>query len=169
MRASCRHAWILLAASSICCSSAWAAETLKEPVFSAPANFVESAPEGPFPCRKGLNSQITLADYRRFALRNQIWPQETGVDLSRTSWSAGYIVQMPRLDFGFAGKEGRRFKADVHVLVSGEGLVLDKVVTCTTAPAHNAALLALVDGYRFEPSRYKGRGLNTVIPLELGN
>ena len=76
---------------------------------------------------------------------------------------------MPRLDFGFAGKEGRRFKADVLVLVSGEGLVLDKVVTCTTAPAHNAALLALVDGYRFEPSRYKGRGLNTVIPLELGN
>jgi hypothetical protein len=152
------------------CGSALARDVVsKEPVFSAPSDYMESVPEGFFPCRKGLQPLLTHAGFRTFAFRNEVWPQEDGVDLSRASWSAGRVAHAPRVDFAFAGKERRGFKAQVYVLVDGEGQVLDKVVTCSTAPAHNAPLLALIDGFRFEPSRYKGRGLNSVMPVEFEN
>ena len=142
---------------------------LKEPVFSAPERYVESAPEGYFPCKKGMKALSTHADFRKFAQRNEVWPQEDGVDLSRASWSAARVVHMPTVDFAFAGKARRGFRAQVYVLVNGDGQVLDKLVTCSSAPAYNEALLALIDGFRFEPSRYKGRGLHSVMPVDFEN
>ncbi|HRN62211.1 MAG TPA: hypothetical protein PLF73_07110 [Luteimonas sp.] len=146
-----------------------ASEPLKEPVFTAPADYVASAPDGMRPCPKGMPSLITSAEFRQFALRNEVWPQEDGVDLSRESWSGGRVAHVPTVDFSFAGKARRGFKAQVWVLVDGNGQVLDKVVTCSTAPAYNEPLLALIDGFRFEPSRYKGRGLNSVMPVDFRN
>lgn len=160
---------VLLAMASACGSAAAGEASLKEPVFSAPSDYLEAVPEGFFPCRKGLERQVTHAEFRKFAFRNEVWPQEDGVDMSRASWSAGRVAQAPRVDFGFAGKARRGFKAQVYVLVDGEGRVLDKMVTCTTASAYNTALLATLDGFRFEPSRYKGRGLTTLMPVEFEN
>jgi len=141
----------------------------KDPVFNAPERYVESAPEGYFPCKKGMKALATHADFRKFAQRNEVWPQEDGVDLSRASWSAARVVHVPTVDFAFAGKARRGFQAQVYVLVNGDGQVLDKLVTCSTAPAYNEALLALIDGFRFEPSRYKGRGLHSVMPVDFEN
>jgi hypothetical protein len=160
---------VLVAMASLCWSAAAGEVPLREPVFSTPPDYMDAVPEGFLPCRKGLQPQVTHAEFRKFAFRNEVWPQEDGVDLSRASWSAGRVAHAPRVDFGFAGKNRRGFKAQVYVLVGGDGQVLDKVVTCSTAPAHNVPLLALVDGFRFEPSRYKGRGLNTVMPVEFEN
>ncbi len=142
---------------------------LKDPVFTAPERYVESAPEGYCPCKKGMKALATHAEFRRFAHRNEVWPQEDGVDLSRASWSAARVLHVPAMDFAFAGKARRGFQAQVYVLVDGDGQVLDKLVTCSKAPAYNDALLALIDGFRFEPSRYKGRGLHSVMPVDFEN
>ncbi|MBL8256619.1 hypothetical protein J2X02_002461 [Pseudoxanthomonas japonensis] len=159
----------MLFVMAFACGSAAAGEVPpKEPVFSAPPDYMDAVPEGFFPCRKGLEPQMTHAEFRKFAFRNEVWPQEDGVDLSRASWSAGRVIHAPRVDFGFAGKARRGFKAQAYVLVDGEGRILDKVVTCSTAPAYNAQLMALLDGFRFEPSRYRGRGLTTLMPVEFG-
>ena len=159
----------LVAASFLGPPVAAADAVLKEPVFTAPEGYMESAQAGYFPCKKGMKALSTHAEFRRFAHRNEVWPQEDGVDLSRASWSAARVVHVPVVDFAFAGKARRGFRAQVYVLVDGEGQVLDKLVTCTTAPAYNDALLALIDGFRFEPSRYKERGLRSLIPVDFEN
>jgi len=142
---------------------------LKEPVFTAPEGYVESAQAGYLPCKDGMKALVTHAEFRKFGFRNEVWPQEDGVDLSDASWSAARATHVPVVNFAFAGKARRGFQAQVYVLVDGDGQVLDKLVTCSTAPAYNDALLALIDGFRFEPSRYKGRGLHSVMPVDFEN
>ena len=159
----------LFAVASLGLPASAADTVLKEPVFTAPEAYVESAPAGYFPCQKGLTALVTHAEFRRFAYRNEVWPQEDGVDLSRASWSAARMLRVPTMNFAFAGKARHGFRAQVYVLVDGEGQVLDKLVTCSTAPVYNDALLALIDGFRFEPSRYKGRGLHSVMPVDFEN
>jgi len=108
---------------------------------------------------------VSHADFRRFAVRNEVWPQEAGTDLSRQSWSAGRVVHKPDLDFRTADKPHRRFRAEVYVLVGAGGKVLDKKVTCSSDPTYNEQLLKAIDLFVFEPSRYNGRELNTMMPV----
>ena len=138
---------------------------LREPVFTAPADYVDSAPPGPRTCARGMQSTISQADFRRLAVRNGLWQQEEGVDLSRESWSTGHVVHKPTVDFRTADGARRRFMAEVHVLVGSDGQVLDKRVACSSDPAYNEDLLKTLDLFAVEPSRYKGRGLNTLIPV----
>ena len=138
---------------------------LREPVFTAPADYVESAPPGPRACARGMHSMVSHADFRQFALRNEIWPQEDGVDLSQESWSVGRVVSKPTVDFRTAGKARRRFMAEVYVLVGPGGQVVDKMITCSSDPAYNTHLLKTIDLFTFETSRYKGRSLNMLMPI----
>ena len=140
--------------------------SLREPVFTAPADYVELAPAGLRGCARGMQSMVSHVDFRRFASRNEVWPQEDGVDLSPESWSAGRAVHKPTIDFRTADKARRRFMAEVYVLVGPSGKVLDKLVTCSSDPAYNADLLKTIDLFTFEPSRYKGQDLNTLMPVK---
>jgi len=139
---------------------------LREPVLIAPADYVDSAPPGPRTCARGMQSTISHADFRRLAVRNEIWQQEEGVDLSRENWSTGRVVHKPTVDFRTADRARRRFMAEVYVLVGPDGQVLDKRVTCSSDPIYNEDLLKTIDLFTFEPSRYKGRGLNTLMPVD---
>ncbi len=112
-----------------------------------------------------MQSMISQADFRRFALRNEVWPQKDGVDLSRENWSGGRVVHKPDVDFRTTDKARRRFMAEVYVLVGPGGQIMDKVITCSSDPTYNAYLLKTIDLFTFEPSRYKGRGLSTLMPV----
>lgn len=103
---------------------------------------------------------ITRVDFRKFALRNQVWQQEESVDFS--GWTTGRTLSKPRVDFLVKGA----LKAQVYVLVAGDGKLLDKVVTCSSASKYNDELLKLMDRFTFEPSSYKGVGLVTIMPVD---
>ena len=130
-----------------------------ELVLTPPPGYVENSPKGNFECARGTQPMITRVDFRSFALRNQVWQQEASVDFS--GWTTGRTLSKPSVGF----VKGR-LKAQVYVLVAGDGKLLDKVVTCSSAPKYNDELLKLMDRFTFEPSSYKGTGLVTIMPVD---
>ena len=108
---------------------AWSAAA-SELVLTPPLGYVENAPKGNFECARGMRPMITRVDFRRFALRNQVWQQEESVDYS--GWTTGRTLSKPSVGF----VKGR-LKAQVYVLVAGDGKLLDKVVTCSSEPKYN--------------------------------
>ncbi|MCW5581586.1 MAG: hypothetical protein KIS72_09620 [Luteimonas sp.] len=138
-----------------------------EPVFTPPSGYVENAPDGEFECPKGMRPMLTRKEFRQFALRNEVWPQDDSVDLSPASWSAGTVVHRPpSSSFRPGGKKPRPFRAKAYVLVGSSGEVLGKTVVCSSRPEYAPAILDYLDLFEYEPSRYKGRGLNTLLLMD---
>jgi hypothetical protein len=137
----------------------------QEARLTPPVNWVEMAPPGFVECRAGLQPQLSNADYRRFAARNQIWPQP---NLVEKEWEAGKVLNKPSLKYpkGVTGLPSV-IAAELHVLVGEKGSVLDSVVRCTNAPSLNEAIIELAPNFKFRPTRYQGKELITVFPVRI--
>lgn len=138
-----------------------------EPFMSPPADYLSSAPAGDYPCYRGMKSQISNLEFRRFAARNQIWAQESKEAFGDPAdWTnGGYLVGNQKRWDDF-WRANRTLKAHLYVLVGAEGLIVDKVVVCSNKPERNEALLGVLDAMEFNPSTYKGRALVTIFPLK---
>lgn len=137
--------------------------TAKEPTFTPPPGWLEAGSDELVECPEGMTAQLTSREYRQFAQRHQIWPQEEIVD---ADWKAGRVLRRPELRYP-SGVKGLPdpIRTRVDVLVGPEGKVLDAIVTCTNAPSMNAALLGTVPSFKFRNTRHKGRDLVSVFPI----
>lgn len=137
----------------------------QDPTFTPPDGWLDSATDEPVECPKGLQSQLTEREYYKFAFRNQIWQQTS---INPLDWQAGKMTKQPALQYP-RRREGlpNRLRLVVKVLVGESGVALDAVVMCSNAPEVNRNFLALVDRFKFRPTRYKGRELVTIFPIDI--
>lgn len=133
----------------------------QDAVLSPPPGWVESAPPGLVACGPGMEPQLTLAEYRKFGSRSQVWPQR---DIVESDWIAGGVSQRPPAS-ALRERLWKRLRAEVVVVVGEKGAVLDKIVKCTNLRSANDDVLAKIDEFAFAPTRYKGRELITVVPV----
>lgn len=155
-----RCAMLLLAAGLLP-----AATRAQDAVLTPPDGWFDAGTDTPVDCPEGQQPQMTSREYRRFAERNQVWPQ---VSINEVDWRAGKVTKKPALRYpeGVAGLPGR-VRVVIHVLVGEKGVPLDSVVTCSNAPELSQGFLGLVDQFAFRPTLYRKRDLVTIMPIDI--